>query len=378
MSRNLSGTRVDLLSSVKQAADVAGRHAAEGDEARRLAPSVVEALLAAGFSRLFVPTRWGGRAGSFTELLHAVAAVGEACTSAAWSAGLAAGSSRMAAFLPLEGQSELWAANPDVPIACALNPAGSATPVPGGWLLTGEWPYASGSDFSEWALLYTEVVDEGAERGLFFAVPRSAYQVRDTWNTVGMRATASNTVVVENIFVPRHRTLDKDSLLRGDSVGSTARCHTVPHVAVTGLLFAAPALGAARGMLRTWTAIMSTKTGPGGRAARDRSAVQLALTRAEGEIDAASMFLERTARVCDSAEIDSWQQARNGADCALAVDYLSSAVDRLFSTSGTAGQQRATALERAWRDVRAIASHAAMQIDMMAARYATQVLRPAA
>ncbi|MET9358397.1 acyl-CoA dehydrogenase family protein [Streptomyces sp. NPDC006617] len=118
----------DTVSEVREVAELAARHAAVADHARRLPEKVMAALVAAGFARHFVPVRWGGRAGGFVELLDRASRVGEGCTSAAWIAVIVAGAARMGVYLPEEGQRELWSKGADTVIASALNPRGHATP----------------------------------------------------------------------------------------------------------------------------------------------------------------------------------------------------------------------------------------------------------
>src|SRR6478609_400682 len=98
-----------LVSAARAAGAQAGRHAARADRERRLSADVVEALVAAGFSRALVPARHGGEATDFVTLTEAVAAVGEGCASAAWIGSLLAYTARFAAYLPAEGQAEIWA-----------------------------------------------------------------------------------------------------------------------------------------------------------------------------------------------------------------------------------------------------------------------------
>ncbi|MER7181901.1 hypothetical protein ABT404_20855, partial [Streptomyces hyaluromycini] len=112
---------------------LAARHARASEEAACLHPEVAAALPATGFARHFVPSRWGGRAGGFAELVDAVAAVGQACASTAWCCALLAGHARLAAHLPERAQAELWADSPDTAIAAAVvPPSGRLTRAPGG------------------------------------------------------------------------------------------------------------------------------------------------------------------------------------------------------------------------------------------------------
>ncbi|MCF6525771.1 hydrolase, partial [Streptomyces sp. JJ36] len=251
--RSQPTTGTELPARARELAETAARCAADADADRTLAPAVCRGLLDAGFARHFVPERFGGDAGSAAVMLESVAALGEGCTSAAWCASVLAGAARMGVYLPEEGQQELWAAGPDTAVAGALIPRGSATEVAGGWRITGEWSFTSAVGFSDWALVCALVPGaEGRQEPWFFALPRAAYRVLDTWSAVGMRGTGSDTLQVDNVLVPRHRAFPREAMLAGRAVGSAARCHTVPLRLVSGLLFGAPALGAARAALRAW------------------------------------------------------------------------------------------------------------------------------
>ncbi|MDQ3403039.1 MAG: hydrolase [Actinomycetota bacterium] len=347
-------------------AEVAAAHAEAADTHRGLSPEVVKELVAAGFVRHFVPVRWGGAAGTVTELLSAVSTVAEGCASAAWCASLAAGAARMGAFLPDQGQHDLWASGPDVLVAGALIPSGQVETVDGGWLLSGQWSVTSGVDFADWALVCAQV--EGAS--WFLAVPRADYTVSDTWFPVGMRGTGSNTLVLENVFVPAHRGFAREEMLHGRCVGSTARCHTAPLRVISGVLFAAPALGAAKGALHAWTRWLAAKSPP----PDSVRAARIDLARCAGDIDAADLLLRRVAATGDQESVTNVEAARNPRDCALAVDYLVGAVERLFRASGSQGALTGGTIQRTWRDVHCISSHIALRFDTAGAAYGGQVI----
>ncbi|WP_199442833.1 acyl-CoA dehydrogenase family protein [Umezawaea beigongshangensis] len=367
----------DSPTTTEEVAAVAARCADEAEANRRLAPDVVRAVLDAGYARHFVPAAWHGRDGGFLELTLAVAALGEACASTAWFASLTASLGRMAAFLPAEGQADVWSRGPDALIVGALVPVGRAEPVGGGWRLSGTWSFVSAVDFSDWALVCGTVAAAGAPEARFFAVPRAAYRIEDTWFSVGMRGTGSNTLVLEDVFVPSTHSFARDRLAAGLAAGSAAACRTAPLRAVNGLSFAAPVLGAARGALAAWTGYVREKT----RNAPPRTGTtggpqthELTLTRASAEIDAAQLLLERAAGVADRGVVPPALVARNTRDCAVAVDLLVTAVNRLFRAAGTSGQSSTNSIQRFWRDVNAASSHVVLQFEPAAAAYAGQLL----
>ncbi|MBN0047145.1 oxidoreductase [Streptomyces actuosus] len=341
----------------------AERDARSADERRALGPGVAAAIVDAGFPRHFVPARWGGAAGSFGRLLRAASAVAEACASTGWCAALYAAHGRLAAYLPEQGQQDLWAGGPDVRIAASVvPPQGRATAVPGGWRLDGEWRMASGVAHAEWLLLASWAPGpEGVREHRFFAVPRAELSVLDTWDSVGLRGSGSNSVTGDGIVVPAHRSFVLDALVRPLPDG--ARCHRVPYPMVASPIFAAPVLGSARAALRAWTA-ECLEPGPG-RPGRD-----LLLTRASARLHAAGLLLESTAHRADRGEITPLAVAENRRDAATAAELCREVAHDLFAASGLRGQSPESRLQRAWRDVTTAASHGALGLDAAADAYA--------
>ncbi|MFV2022764.1 hypothetical protein [Micromonospora sp. LOL_023] len=186
-----------------------------------------------------------------------------------------------------------------------------------------------------------------------------------------MRGTGSKTLVLDDVFVPYHRAFLREEMQRGHAVNSTARCHTVPLRIASGVLFAAPALGAARGALAAWSTRIGRSEPTGGRLA----AAETELARATGDADAAALLLERAARTADQETVTATEAARNPMDCALAVEYLVGAAQRLSRAAGTSGQFIGEPLERFWRDLHFLASHAALRLDTAGVAYGEQLLR---
>jgi alkylation response protein AidB-like acyl-CoA dehydrogenase len=356
--------------AVRPAAETARHHARDAQRERRLTDRTVAALVTAGFTRHFVPRRWGGGEGTFTRVFRAAVAVGEGCASAAWCAVLWAAHGRFAALLPEEGQKEIWGEGPDVRIAAALMPpSGSASRVPGGWLVQGEWDLASAVDHAHWVLLAAPESGEPGRPARVFAVPRHLVTVRDTWNATGLRATGSNTVVLQPTTVPDGRSAPLAVLLAGDDREGRPRCHAAPAHLAGGFMFCAPALGAARRALAVWSRWARTATS-GGVRPLDRASVQERLARSAAEIEAAGLMLRTATERADAAAVTARTIAANRRDAAVAVDWLATAVDRLFRTGGAHLRDGEGELHRHWSDVLTIASHGALRLEPAAEAYA--------
>lgn len=344
---------------------LAAAHAAEADRRGRLEPDVVETITSAGFARHF------SAGGTFTALFEWVAEVAQGCTSAAWCASLWATHARFARYLPESAQDEIWSTGPDVRIGAALTAfQASSTPVgSNGRALQGRWQYVSGADFSDWFLLSClDPVDSSVRVHL---VPRSACTIEETWDTTGMRGTGSHTVTVASATVPGHRTVPLARIIQGAERRDAPRTLRAPAQLAGSLLFAAPALGAARQALRLCAEeIHPGPSLPGARPAEPfgpRAA--RAAAESTAEIDAAETLLCAAIRRADSDPIDPMLVARNHRDAVAALRMLLSAVDRLVAASGMKAQQTHNGLNRRWRDLHTLSMHGALDWEQAVLNY---------
>ncbi|AOR36492.1 hydrolase [Streptomyces fodineus] len=369
-----------VVDAAPRVAQIAARCSDETEAARRLAPEVVEAVREAGFARHFVPAAFGGTEGRFVDMTSAVALVGEGCASAAWAASLSAHAARYGAYLPVEGQAVLWGDGPDALMAGALMPAGKAEPVSGGWRLSGEWKYISGVRFADWVFACSavpgKVGPDGRGEVRFFAVPQADIVVKDTWSTLGMRGTGSDTMVLDDVFVPDCLTLSRFDINAGRATASEARCHTVPVNEVNGLPLVVPVVGAARGAVRAAAEQNMRRADRRGAPLREKPPVQIDLARSAAEVDAAELLVQRAARVADGVEVTKEGEAavRGPRDFAMAVELSVSAVERLFRGTGTSGHFEGDPVQRFWRDVNTAASHVIFSFETTGTAYGAWVL----
>ena len=131
--------------------------------------------------------------------------------SAGWCMLIAAGSvANIGAFLPEEALDEVFP-NRRVPKAASVfAPTGTATPVDGGYRLSGQWSFASGIRHSEWVTTgaWVNGGEESRRRQIRLVVPVSQVDIHDNWQVMGLRGTGSCDYSVSDLFVPERFTWD--------------------------------------------------------------------------------------------------------------------------------------------------------------------------
>jgi alkylation response protein AidB-like acyl-CoA dehydrogenase len=358
-----------LLERAAAIRPVLERNADTTDALRRLADENVEALRDAGLCRLMVPARFNGYQTSIRTYLDVMAEVGRGCGSTAWVASLINVCAWLAALFPEQAQADVWGANPDAWVAGSLAPNGSATPVDGGWRVTGRWPWASGSMHAQWAACGIHMKNERGEMANFglSLMPMGELRVEDTWFMAGMKGTGSNTIVAEGAFVPAHRFLPYPDAFAGRyrTEYTDEAVYRAALVPVTVLILAPSQLGVARAALDHAMAKSKTRgiTHTTFATQAESAGFQMQIAEAAMKIDTAALHVGRAADDLDRAAassqlMDLTSRARVRIDTALAAKYCREAVEILVQAHGTSSLADYNRMQRLWRDVHTASHHA--------------------
>ncbi|MEV6205060.1 3-hydroxy-9,10-secoandrosta-1,3,5(10)-triene-9,17-dione monooxygenase oxygenase subunit [Streptomyces sp. NPDC051771] len=365
----------DVLTAVRALAPALRERAAEAEALRRVPDASLAALDDAGFLRLLRPRAHGGLAAAPDVFHAAVHEIAGACGSTGWTAALLGVHPWYVAQLDPRAQHDVWGADPTAPICSSHAPTGTVTPVDGGHRLSGRWHHAAGADHARWALLGGLVADaEGRPQDMrTFLVPRSDYRVDDVWDTVGLRGTGANDIVVDDAFVPAHRSLGYGPVTALRCPGHETNpepVYRLPYAALFTTTISTVMVGIAEGAYEHHvdTARAHPALAPGRRAAEDPFA-QVRIARAAGEIDAARLQLARTtaelyATAVAGREPTRALRARARRDQALATERALTAVDLLReNTGGSPLRGGDDVLDRAWRDLHTGRGQAANDVE---------------
>src|ERR1700689_1390981 len=173
------GTHDAVLGRVRELTGRIRDAAAAAEEARTIPPDMVDALLGAGISRILIPPRFGGYGLGLDTWFEVVREIGKADASHAWCASLMIHHPHYISQFPEAAQKAVWADNLDVPIAGSILPSARVTPAPGGYRISGQFPFASGINHSGWVILGGMVESGGHPEWTFFLVGPKEYKVVD-------------------------------------------------------------------------------------------------------------------------------------------------------------------------------------------------------
>jgi alkylation response protein AidB-like acyl-CoA dehydrogenase len=361
MSSDLVQAARDLMPLVRASAEEASRE-------RRLPARVAAAMAASGLYRISVAHAFGGQEADPVTTIKAIEAISEADGSTGWNlmiglevAGIASGG------VTDQAGAEVWLTDPDAIVSGALNPLGRATPVEGGWRLTGQWPFASGCHNAGWWWGGAIVMDGdkpatrpgGAPVAMQFLVPASDLEIIDTWHVAGMRGSGSHDVAVRDIFVPAHRTTDVyvTGMLRD---GPLFRYPLISRLCYNKV---GVATGLARAAIDSFVELAQDKTPFQSRQLlRERLQAQLAAAEAEVLLASGRSYVFETIETMWSAVNAGRvptpdERVRQRLAASHAVQSAVRAVELVHSAAGSTANIEGTALERCFRDVHVVPQH---------------------
>jgi 3-hydroxy-9,10-secoandrosta-1,3,5(10)-triene-9,17-dione monooxygenase len=364
-----TATKPEILDRIRALAPRFRERAGAAEEARQLPSESVQELLGAGIARILVPTRFDGYGLGLDTWFDVAREISKTDASHGWCASLMIHHPHMVGMFAEEAQRAVWADGPDVAIAASVQPNAQATPDKGGYRVSGQnSPSASGVGHSTWVMIGALATGEGAPEWMYFLIPRKDYTVRDTWFTAGMRATGSNTIVTDNVFVPRARVLRMADLRDGTGPGGAIHASPIfraPFYYYSPLTFVAAMLGAAQGAyehFRDWT---GTRTSPRSGSLAEKASIQVAMARAAADLDAADLLLRRAVQVPYAPEeMSSQLLARSVRDFTRAAELVVAAIDALIAMSGLAGFATSNPIQRAWRDIHFASMHVGLNAEL--------------
>jgi 3-hydroxy-9,10-secoandrosta-1,3,5(10)-triene-9,17-dione monooxygenase len=360
----------EVIDGVRELLPTLRERAQEAEDARIISADSIKNLEGTGLFRLLQPAAFGGLEADPLTFYTAVRLIASACGSTGWVSAVLGVHPWHVGLFPAEAQQEVWGTDSATRISSSYAPTGKARKVEGGHKVSGRWSFSSGCDHASWVLL-GQIVTDSENRPIdfrTFLLPRADYVIEDVWDTVGLRGTGSNDIVVSDVFVPEHRSLSFTDVSRLVCPGqelNPAPLYKLPYGSVFSYSITTPIIGMATGAYEAHVAYTRERVRVayvGQKAAQDPFA-QVRVAEAAAEIDGAWTALERNMTelmkcVSSGQPIPLDLRLRVRRDQVRGTGQAIRAVDRLFENSGGRALKAGTPIQRFWRDAHAGRVHA--------------------
>ena len=366
-----------VIAGVTELLPTLRQRAQETEDARVVPAESVKSLEETGFFRLLQPKSAGGLEADPVTFFTAVRLIASACGSTGWVASVVGVHPWQLALFPPQAQDDVWGADPATRMSSSYAPTGKAKLVKGGgevggggYQLNGRWSFSSGCDHASWVLLGGIVTDDAGQPVDFctFLLPASDYTIDDVWDTVGLRGTGSNDIVVDHAFVPEHRALSFTGVTKIACPGHQVNpgpLYRIPFGSIFSYAITTPIIGMATGAYAAHVDYQRQRVRAsyvGQRSAEDPFA-QVRIAEAAALIDAAWLALERDmtelmGHATSNEKIPLPLRLRTRRDQVTGTGQAIRAVDLLFENSGGRALKLGTPIQRFWRDAHAGRVHA--------------------
>jgi alkylation response protein AidB-like acyl-CoA dehydrogenase len=351
--------------------DHCAARAAEYDRENRFFTEDFEALRAAGYLLLAVPTELGGLGMTLAEVCQEERRLARRSPATALALNMhiywigiardlwAAGDSSLAWILQEAAAGEVFAAGHgevgnDLPV---LASTASATRVEGGYRISGHKMF--GSLTPVWTRLGShgmDVSDPQNPKVVHVFIPRGSegIEIKNTWDTLGMRATRSDDTILHDVFVPDRyvaRILAPGALdpfiasLFAWGLGGFSNVYYAAACRARDLAVA--------GARKKTSLAVSRSMAHHPEIQHQAAEMTLALESAHAQIEAFARDWT------EGVDHGAWWPAKIVAAKYTAVEAAKRVVDLAMDMSGGAGMFKGNELERLYRDIRAGGFHPA-------------------
>ena len=360
-----AGAATDHIARARELAPLLTAAAPRIDAACELPPDVLDAMHAQGMFRLLVPRSIGGAELDPATYIQCVEAIASGDASVAWCMNQGSGCSMSAGFLEPSVAREVFGGARDV-LAWGMGPGAKAIRAEGGWRITGNWAFASGSRHATWLGAHCPCFEADGtpqrhpdgrpwERTMLFR--REIATIKDIWQVVGLRGTGSDAYSVQDLFVDDAHTLTRD---RPEERREPGLIYRFAAMQIYASGFAAVALGAARAALDAFIDLARGKT-PAltSTALRDSAVVQSAIGVADVKLNSARAWLIQVLRETQEAvkvagELTTDQRIAIRQASTFAIHQAKEVVDVAYHEAGSTAIFDANPFERRFRDVNTV------------------------
>ncbi len=378
-------SRIDLVKRARAMLPVLRERAAAAERDCNVPAATVREFHEAGFFRVLQPKRYGGFEMDPEVFFDIQMTLAEGCMSSAWIYGVIAVHNWQLGLFDARAQQDVWGKDDTVLIASSYMPKAKVTPVDGGYRISGRWGFSSGVKHCDWVFLGGLVPDPagGPPDYRTFLVKRPDFKVLQVWDTLGLRGTGSDDVVVDDVFIPEYRTHRSRDGFTATSPGlevNTAPLFKLPFGQIFVRAVSSSAIGALKGALDAYLDYAGKRVSSNdfSRTADDPTA-QLVAADTAVAIDEMKLTLFRnfqtlSDKVKAGVALDLEERIRFRYQSARILDQCAELISRMFYSCGAQGIYMSSPLVRPFVDIHTGRTHVANNPEKFGRNYGAVLL----
>lgn len=333
------------------------------ENARQLTTTQLEIIYREKWFKLFVPHQYGGLQLSLPEGLKLQEDLARIDGSLGWTVTLCSGATMFAGYLQTDVNEQIFK-DEKVCFGGSGRANGTATIIDAGYIVTGQWPYATGAPH---CTIFTAncYLEQNGERlknedGTFvirsFFFLNNEVQIIETWDMMGLKATAGHTFVVNKIQVAADRSfvIDSNRATLPDPI------YKYPFLQFAEATLSVNILGMATHFLELCENIFQNKTYHYSGKNHQFNLTEILLNATEELMHLRQTFYQAITQSWDAHTIEKTEES-----ALLEVNYYSrqlatgarKLVDELFPFCGLTGASANAEINRVWRDIHTASQH---------------------
>lgn len=374
----------DAVQRARDLGPLIDTHADEIERTRRLPEPLLAGMHRERMFRLLLPRSVGGEEVAPGTYLHAVEAISRHDGSLGWNMFVGNSSSLLAAYLPQETARAIWA-DPRTIVAWGPPNASRARAVLGGYRVSGRWDFASGCRAANWMGAHCQVQEPdgslrlnhvGRPAILSLIYPAQQAKLLDTWHTIGLKGTASDSYELDDVFVPEEFSGTREDPAENREPGPL---YAFTQQGLYAVGVAGVALGIAGAMHTAFIELAADKAPRGLARLADNAVIQAKVAQAEAKLESARAWLLNVladiyaradgdvgpSRAGGARPIDLVDRARLRLACANVIQMASEVADMTYKEAGVSAIFPGTPFERRFRDLHTLTQ----QIQSRGAHY---------
>ncbi|OHD03271.1 MAG: hypothetical protein A2885_06030 [Sphingopyxis sp. RIFCSPHIGHO2_01_FULL_65_24] len=355
-------TSDQLRERARALAPAIAARAPDAERQRKPHDETIAALVEAEILQMLVPARWGAPESNLPTMFAVVEEISAACVSTGWIASFYINHNVYAAKFSEALQQEIFGTRGFTLMPGANSPTMNAVRVEGGWRVSGRASWGSGVMHADWVYV-SGLTTEGPRA---FALPVADVRVDDVWHMTGMAGTGSNDIVIDDAFVPDHRVTNGVEFRAGPTAGSALYAnplYSMPQLPLAYCTVVGVLSGGLAGMIRAYRDIVTKRVRNfSGSVVKDQQHAHVALGDLELRTmiahDLARGLIEKVESILHSRPFTLDDRVALKGHLAFVSQHVRDSANAIMAAAGASSFHVDQPLQRFWRDLNTVCSHA--------------------